>query len=240
MSRTTKPPLSRIDVAVEELSRLTLREHSMSTLLQRVVELSDSVMPGDTETSISLVFRGRASTPASTGELATRLDEAQFADDAGPCLHAARTGELTEIKDTRTDQRWPGYARRAAEAGCLSSLSVRMLMDDAIVGALNTYSRAPDAFDDEWRAVAVRFAPYAAVAVANMHAYQRAREMADNLQVALETRAIIDQAKGILIERHRVTSDQAFHLLAQVSIRTNVKVRDVASRLVRTGEFRLP
>ena len=110
-------------------------------------------------------------------------------------------------------------------------------MHEEISGALNVYARVPHAFDAEARAAALRFAPYAAVAVANMHAYQDAREMAGNLQVALESRAVIDQAKGILIERYKLTADQAFQALAQVSMRTNAKVRDVAEQLVRTGVF---
>ena len=74
-----------------------------------------------------------------------------------------------------------------------------------------------------------KFAPYTAVAASNLYAYQSARDMADNLQTALESRAIIDQAKGILIERFKISSDQAFQLLAQVSMKTNPKLRDIRS-----------
>ena len=69
------------------------------------------------------------------------------------------------------------------------------------------------------------------------HAYQSARAMADNLQAALESRAVIDQAKGVLIERYKLTPDQAFQLLAQASMHANRKVRDIADVLVRTGEL---
>jgi hypothetical protein len=85
--------------------------------------------------------------------------------------------------------------------------------------------------------VATRFAPYAAVAAGNLYAYQSARDMADNLQTALESRAVIDQAKGILMERYKLTADQAFQLLARASMTTNRKVRDIADHLVRTGEL---
>jgi AmiR/NasT family two-component response regulator len=108
---------------------------------------------------------------------------------------------------------------------------------ESVSGALNIYARAVDAFDEEARWVATRFAPYAGAAVGNAHAYQSAREMADNLQVALESRAVIDQAKGILMERFKLSADQAFQALAQVSMRTNTKVKDVAEKLVHTGVF---
>jgi len=189
-----------------------------------------------------LLIRDEPSTVVSTGQLALDLDETQYDRGHGPCLHAARTGELIEITDTRTDGRWRDYARRAAEAGSLSSLSVPLAIDqdEQVSGALNLYAREPDAFDGDSRSMAQAFGPYAAVAAGNMYDYQSARGTADNLQIALESRAVIDQAKGILIERHKLTADQAFQLLAEASMSANRKVRDVADQLVRTGELPVP
>ena len=99
------------------------------------------------------------------------------------------------------------------------------------------YAREAGAFDERSRSVARSFGPYAAVAAGNVYSYQNARAMAENLQAALESRAVIDQAKGILIERFKFTADQAFQALARVSMARNEKVRDVAERFVRTGEL---
>ncbi|MFD2093555.1 ANTAR domain-containing protein [Blastococcus deserti] len=225
--------------ALEHLGQLCLRELSMESLLQTVAEFTTGVMPGNPETSVTLLIKGRPTTVVSTGQLAMTLDETQYERDHGPCLHAAGTGELIEIPDTRTDTRWPEYTRRAAEQGCLSSLSVPLLIDgDAqVTGALNIYARSSHAFDEDSRSAATRFGPYAAVAVGNLHAYRNARDMADHLQLALESRAVIDQAKGVLIERYKLTPDQAFQLLARASMHSNRKVRDIADHLVRTGEL---
>jgi GAF domain-containing protein len=225
--------------ALERLGRLSLRDLSMESLLQTVADLGKTVMPGDAEVSVSLLVKDIPTTVVSTGQLAVDVDESQYERGHGPCLHAARTGELVEVADTRTDPRWPDYMPRAAERGALSSLSVPLAIDDdaQVSGALNIYARQPDAFDADARAAALRFGPYAAVAAGNLHAYQSARDMADNLQAALETRAVIDQAKGVLIERYKLTPDQAFQLLAQASMRANRKVRDIADELVRTGEL---
>jgi GAF domain-containing protein len=227
--------------ALERLGRMSLRELSMDGLLQTVADLTKTVMPGNPEASVCLLVRDRPITVVSTGELATDLDETQYDKGYGPCLHAARTGKLTEIADTRADDRWPDYAPRAVEHGNLSSLSVPLAIDEEeqITGALNIYARRPDAFDEASRSVATRFAPYAAVAAGNLYAYQSARDMADNLQAALASRAVIDQAKGILMERHKLTADQAFQLLARASMNSNRKVRDVADQLVHTGELPL-
>jgi GAF domain-containing protein len=232
-------PQDRTAEALERLGTLTLREHSMRSVLQTVVELAKQVLPGDPECSITLLVGDKATTAVSTGQLAVDLDEGQYGRGHGPCLHAAATGELTELSDTRTDPRWPDHARTAWERGSGSSLSVPLPIAEGIAGALNTYAREPRAFDEDARSVAQRFAPYAAVAVSNMHAYETARDMADNLQVALESRAVIDQAKGILMERYRLTADQAFTTLAAVSMRTNRKLRAVAEDLVHTGAFDL-
>src|SRR5918998_3070465 len=196
---------------LERLGRLSLRDLSMEELLQTVADLTKTVMPGHPEASVTLLVNGSPHTVASTGQLATDLDETQYDRGHGPCLHAARTGELTEIADTRTETRWPDYTGRAAEHGNLSSLSVPLTIDEdeQVSGALNIYAQEPDAFDADTRAAGTGFAPYAAIAVANMHAYQSARNMADNLQVALKTRAVIDQAKGILMERYKLTADEA-------------------------------
>jgi GAF domain-containing protein len=166
-------------------------------------------------------------------------DESQYGHGYGPCLHAASTGEVTRVLDARAESRWPDYIRAAVQRGAMSSLSVPLPLTDGIRGALNIYAREPDAFGDDSVALAGRIAPYAGVAAANMYEYEDARDMAEHLHSALQSRATIDQAKGMLMERFKVSPDMAFQVLARVSMTTNTKVRDVAERLVTTGEISL-
>jgi GAF domain-containing protein len=226
--------------ALDQLGSLDLSEHSLHSMLQNVADLTTQVMPGEVEASVSLLVADKATTLVYTGQLALDLDERQYERGYGPCLHAASTGEQVEISDTRTETRWAGYMRAAAERGCRSSLSLPLGSPERLAAGLNIYAREPAAFDEEARRSAERFARFAGVAVANMHAFQNARELADNLQRALESRAVIDQAKGILMERHKLTADQAFTLLAQASMGTNRKLRDVAEHLATTGDLLLP
>jgi GAF domain-containing protein len=239
VSSSENPQPANAVEALERLGRLSLRELSMDSLLQTVADLTKTVLPGRPETSVLLLVKDRPTTVVHTGQLAVDLDERQYERGHGPCLHAARTGELTEIADTRTETRWRDYTQKAAERGNLSSLSIPLMIDEdeQVSGALNVYARQPDAFDADSRSAATRFGPYAAVAAGNLYAYQSARDMADNLQMALESRAVIDQAKGVLIERYKVTPDQAFQLLARASMAANRKLRDIADHLVHTGEF---
>jgi GAF domain-containing protein len=240
MTNDPNASTDRVQLALEELGRLTLREHSMQTVLQRIVELTKTVMPGTPEVSISLIIGNKPMTPVFTGQLALDCDERQYGAGEGPCLHAATSGELVEIVDMQTEARWRDFVRRAADRGALSSLSVPLPLDEGLFAAINIYARRAHAFDADSRSTVGRFAPHAAAAISNMHAYQDARNMAENLQRAMESRAVIDQAKGIMMERHKLTTVQAFQLLVEASMRANRKLRDVAEHLVVTGELIAP
>ena len=229
-------PLDPVE-ALERLGRLTLRENGMRSLLQAVADLAREVMPGHPETSVSLLINDRPSTAAFTGELARACDESQYGRGYGPCLHAAGTGEVVEVTDARTEPRWRDHLAHAAELGVLSTLSVPLPIGEGIVGAVNVYAREPDAFDEHSRAVATRFAAHAAAVAANMYAYEEVRDLADHLERRAESRAVVEQAKGILMERFGISADQAFQLLARAARHADAKVRSVAAGLVRTGEF---
>ena len=239
MSPERQPQPSTVGEVLEYLGRPSGREQPMEGALQRVTDLARTVLPGNPEASVTLVVREHPSTVVSTGLLAVELDEGQYERGLGPCLHAAGTGEVADVPDTRTETRWPDYARRAAEHGNLSSLSVPLVIDEPRVsGALNIYARQLNAFDQASRSAATRFAPYAAVAAGNLSRYQRALKRVDHLEAALASRAVIEQAKGMLMERHDVTAHGAFRILARASVHTHITVRRLAEHLVHTGELR--
>ena len=229
-------PLEPLE-ALERLGRLTLRENSMKSLLQAVADLAKEVMPGNPEASVSLLINDRPGTAVFTGRLALDCDESQYGRGYGPCLHAAGSGELVEVADVRTETRWQDYMEHAAEHGALSSLSIPLPINEGIAGAVNVYARKPHAFDEDSRSVAARFAAHAAVVAANMYAHEEARDLVEHLERRVESRAVVEQAKGILMERHELTADQAFQALTRAARVTDTKVRDVAGTLVRTGEF---
>jgi GAF domain-containing protein len=205
-------------------------------VLQRTVELVQQALPAGAEVSITLVRDENPTTVAVTGRLAEELDEAQYEKGYGPCLEAALGGLLTEIADARTENRWPAYVPTFLELGALSAIAAPVPAPHLTAG-LNVYARTAHAFTDDDRSALVEFAAIAGAALTNMDALQDARDLAANLQKAMEFRAVIEQAKGILIERHRLTAEQAFRLLADASMHTNRKVRDIAENLVLTGEL---
>jgi GAF domain-containing protein len=229
-------PLDPVE-ALERLGRLGLRENCMRSLLQSVADLAKEVMPGNPEASVSLLINDRSSTAVFTGRLALDCDESQYGRGYGPCLHAAGTGELVEVDDAQAETRWRDYMQHAVEYGALSSLSVPLPINEGIAGAVNVYARKPHAFDEDSRSVATRFAAYAAVVAANMYAYEEARDLVEHLERRVESRAVLERATGILMERHELTADEALEALNRVARDTGTKVRDIADALVRTGEF---
>jgi GAF domain-containing protein len=226
----------RTRAALDELARLLLAEENIQSLLQRVVDLVKQVMPEGAEASITVLRDQRPTTAAFTGAMALHLDEAQYLRGHGPCLAAALGGGLIEITDGRSETRWPAYTDTFLRQGALSAIAAPVSAAQLAAG-LNVYAPVVRAFTEEHRQALMNFAAYAAVALTNMDALQDARDQAANLRIAMQSRAVIEQAKGVLMERHRVTADEAFHLLAGVSMRTNRKLRDLAEELVLTGEL---
>ncbi len=222
--------------SLHDLGRLLLAEHTPESVLQRVVVLAQQAMPGEADVSITVVRDEGPTTAAATGPAAARIDEVQYDRKHGPCLETALSGQVTEIADARAEERWPECVPALVACGVLSALCAPVPAPHLNAG-LNVYARAADAFTDDDRAVLSDLTAYAGAALTNMDALQDARELAANLQKAMESRAVIEQAKGILVERYKLTPEQAFRLLAGASMRVNRKVRDLAEELVLTGEL---
>ncbi|MCU1676693.1 MAG: histidine kinase [Frankiales bacterium] len=221
-----------VDVGIRDLARIVLSDSTLDSVLHRVSEAARRSMPTRTETSVTLVGTTDPMTAASTDALAANLDQAQYASGHGPCLDAARTGERLLIVDMALESRWPDWSPIALAHGAFSSLSVPLRVQGRIVGALNIYSRIVCGFDGDTIAIAESFASYAGVAVANAELYAATAALAANMEAAMRSRSVIEQAKGILMALHGIDADAAFAMLADHSQRSNRKLRDVAVTLV--------
>ena len=233
MSETS--PLD-LNEAFAEIGRINFAEHDLEDVLTRVSELAKRTIPGASEVSVSLVRDNRATTAAYTGDLALHLDEKQYEKGQGPCLSAAVAGDTLIIADMAAESRWPEYTPGAVEHGVHSSLSVCLPIQQAVTGCLNIYATAVHAFDGEGVEIAQTFASYAAVALANAHLYATTAALAEQMQQAMSSRAVIEQAKGILVAQTRCTPEQAFDLLIRQSQHTNRKLRDIAQTIVDSAQ----
>jgi GAF domain-containing protein len=218
-----------------ELAGVVLVGRDLPEVLTEIVTISRRAIPGAEATSITLIRDDRGFTAAFDGQLAMDADEVQYQRGHGPCLDAGRSGEVFLVPDMRAEERWPDYARHAAELGVGSSLSIPLPFQGATIGALNNYALEPGAFGESDVRLGEEVAAFVAIAVANAEASARATDDVANMRRAMESRAVIEQAKGILMERFKVTSEQAFTLLTHASQRSNVKLRDIAEELTATG-----
>ena len=221
--------------ALEELARVVLAEETLDSVLQRVTALAKRAIPGADEVSMTLIRDDNPFTTASTGQLSLDADEMQYERDYGPCMDAGRAGLLLVVDDMRVETRWPDYAAKVVERGVLSSASVPLPVQDVVIGALNVYATKAHAFPESALRVAEMFAAFAAVAVANAHEYTRSAERARQMQEAMASRAVIEQAKGIIMGERRCTADDAFVVLTHLSQRSNRKLREVAAALIATA-----
>jgi GAF domain-containing protein len=224
-----------LDQALATLSRLLLTEEDLDHALSRVAELAVGTVVACDCCGVSLSGDRGVGTRVATSQIARQVDEEQYAADEGPCLTAVRTGEPVNLQlISATRDQWPAFARAAAAVGVTSSYSVPMTVDHQTVGALNLYSRTGP-FQEADRGIAGQLARQAAVTLANVRAYAVSQELVSQLDEALRSRDVIGQAKGILMERHKINADEAFQVLVRASQRGHLKLREVAQRVAETG-----
>jgi GAF domain-containing protein len=219
-------------------ANLVFAEETFEVTLQHIVDLACAGVGGCSMAGLTLLERGGPTTAAATSDVALRVDASQYAENSGPCLDAYRRQVFNRIKSTDTDERWPAFCHVAAEAGVHSTLSFPLVVAGDGLGALNLYSDVESGFDDIDERTGAVFAAHAAVALANARSYWRNEELRRNLEIALETRGVIDQAKGILIAREGITGDIAFDVLKRASQRTNRKVHEIAQEMVDAASRR--
>ena len=224
--------------AVAKLSRLVLADETIESVLQKIAELAKDCVPGAAEVSVTLVRGDRPVTACYTGPLALDADEMQYHRGFGPCLDAARGGVLFRIDDMRAEERWPDYAAMVVRTGVLSSVSAPLPLQEDVIGALNVYGTKPHAFDEEAVAAIEVFAGHAAVALLNAHAYASSTQLAEQMREAMASRAVIEQAKGVLVAERRCSPEEAFEILVRLSQNSNRKLRDVAAALLEGAQRR--
>lgn len=222
------------DVAVQlgDLARALNDQQNAQETLEEIVRTAVALIPGAEHAGIMMVVGKReVHTVAMDVDLVAEVDKIQFDTGQGPCLDALYEHRTVTVPELATERRWPRFAERAAGLGVGSMLSFQLYVAGDDLGGLNLYAAEPGAFDEESQQVGLLFAAHAAVALAN------AKEQ-EHLTQAVHTRDVIGQAKGILMERYKINSEQAFTLLVRTSQNANVKLRDLADRLIHTGELK--
>lgn len=235
-------PTDTSALALRALSQFVISKTSMGETLLRVSQITTEALPAAEMAGISLLGdQGRPTTGVFTDPEAPEIDAAQYASGRGPCLDSWRTGKVVRLADmAKASVAYPEFAAAAQAHGVGSTLSFPLMAGSDAIGALNLYARGQDAFTDEDESAGTLLAGAAAIVLANASAYWQATQLGEQLSQAMQSRAVIEQAKGILMARSpQLTADEAFDVLRKASQRENVKLRDIAHRIVdRRGDTR--
>ena len=217
-----------------DIARILLAPGTVSETLTLIVSMSVASIDGCDEAGLCELTSG-AGTSAPTSPLVAELDVLQTSLGEGPRLDVLGGLDSVYVDDLTDSPTWPRFGPLAAQAGLRSALAYRLFAGAETLGGLLMYARLPRAFNATDRAQGLIFATHASMALSVAQSQASERGRSTNLQSALLSREIIGQAQGILMERERITADQAFDLLRRSSQHLNLKLRDVAQELVDTG-----
>jgi GAF domain-containing protein len=214
------------------LTQFFVNDGTLGDTLLKVTEMACEVTPAKFA-GITLLVEGRPQTGVFTHPDAPEIDEAQYRTGEGPCMSAFTNQKIYRIDSTLEDERWPAFAKTAADHGIHSTLSVPLTARNERLGALNLYAEETEAFKESHERSVAIFADQAAIALANARVYWDARELSENLNEAMKTRENISQAVGILMAGGAKTVEEAFDMISQASQRENRKVREIAEEIVQ-------
>ena len=224
--------------ALAELSGMLVDSQPLEDLLHRVAALAVATVPGCAQAGVTLLDGDRPMTAVCTDDVELADDQQQYAPGDGPCLDSIRRGVVNRVREQDAEQRWPPFIAHARQCGIRSFLAAPLVAGGRAVGALNLYGTDSDSFDALDDALVLLFAGQASVALANAQLYRRATAVNAQLSEAMASRAVIEQAKGVLMGRLGLTPDAAFLELRARSQHENRKLRDVAVDVVQESIHR--
>ncbi|MEV4148646.1 GAF and ANTAR domain-containing protein [Amycolatopsis sp. NPDC049691] len=228
------PPehFDELTAAMADLATALETEPSETEILEAVCAEAVRAVPGADMASITAIRDGEPETAASTDDRAVDIDRVQYAAGEGPCLRAAETGEIVRLPLATAGAVWPEFTAYARGVGVGSYLAAPLRVDEALGGALNLFGFGDHGFAETDSRLLALYTTIVSFGLRSTRRYRTARRRVAELETAMTSRAVIEQAKGILMAVHRVTADDAMKRLIAESQHTNVKLRDVAARFV--------
>ncbi|MFD4638149.1 ANTAR domain-containing protein [Lentzea sp. NPDC058436] len=226
--------LDEVTRALNSLDEALGRADDLPALIELVSAQVQRSVPGADGVSVTLLDGMKPFTASATSQLVVELDAVEYREDAGPCVDAAKTRTLVRAGMNEALERWPVFTRACRAAGMASFLSTPLTVDEQHAGAINVYSADESGFADIDVSLLSLYAAAAEVALRSHSRYLRASELSEQLRTALDSRAVIDQAKGMIMAVHGVTAEEAFQRLVDQSQQENRKLRVVAEEFVTT------
>jgi GAF domain-containing protein len=229
-----------VDDIFTRLTGLLFSEETMQSALDATVSLAREILEETTGAGVTLQRDGKYRTAAaySAGDVVERADDLQYELNEGPCLSAIKENHSFRIDSMRAETRWAQWASRVAEMGMMSTLSVPLVIRGEPIGTIKVYSGYAGAYDDRHMRILSAFADQAAIVLSNVRDYFDAQQLSDQLREALETRQMIGQATGVIMEREGLDEEAAFATLRRTSQNSNVKLKDIARQVVQSAHHK--
>lgn len=222
----------RLQQSLGALARLETGRLGLLSTLTKVAELAVQAVPGADGAGLTLLEENRPDTLVATADFVSEVDAIQYGIGQGPCISAAAEARTVQSNSLGGDGRWPQFGAKVARLNVHSALSLPLVTADGVVGAMNIYARAKDAFSVRTVGLGELFAGPAAIAVQNAAVLAHANRLAGQLQLALESRAVIDQAIGVLMGSRGCGADEALASLRSESQTHHQKLSVVAQTVV--------
>lgn len=218
--------------SLDGLSRVLMGAQPLAATLTEVAVFAASAIPGADGAGLTMLESAHRNVMVASTGFVQAVDEVQYGLGEGPCIEAVKARQTQVCGSLGGETRWPRFGPRAGRLGVHSALSLPLVVTDKVIGALNVYGRHHDAFSVAAISIGEKFSIPAAVTVANAQVLEQSRRVAEQLEQALDSRTVIDQAIGILMSRSGATADEAFDNLRKMSQSEETKLVDVARALV--------
>lgn len=215
-------------------------DYDVVEFAQELVEDCVALLDVDSAGLLLADLRGGLQMLASTSEQTRMLELLQLQSDAGPCLQAYRTGQQVLVDDLRADSPWPVFATRASGEGFGSVIAIPLRLRTERIGALNLFRKAPGLMTESDLLVAQALADVATIGILHQRVLTRGALVNSQLQTALNSRVLIEQAKGVLSERLGLDMDQAFVQLRSMARNSNRHLSDTARTVIENPSAALP
>ena len=223
------------------LADTLVAEFDVTDFLQMLTGRSVTLLAASAAGVVLADPRGELRVAAASSEAAGLIELFQLQNDQGPCLDCFRTGQPVTVMDLIAPvQRWPRFAATARQAGFRAVQALPMRLRDQVIGTLNFFHVAPGLPGPRELGIGQALADVATIGLLQERSVRRAEAAAGELQGALNSRVVIEQAKGMLAERVDVDMDEAFQLLRRLARDNNQQLTDVARHLINTPIAYLP
>lgn len=229
---TISPAQDDVAVVLGGLTVLVLEDGGVEATLHHVLDVAVRVVAGCDAGSVTITADGQPRTAAHTDERTLAVDVDQYEAGEGPCLEASATQTVLRVDVDEAAHRWPAFTRAARADGVRSFLAAPLAVKGEPLGSLNLYSRSSDGFASLDEAFVRLLTLQASALIANSLRLAEMRTLTSQLEDALQSRAVIEQAKGALMGSLGINADEAFGVLRNRSQHTNTKLRDVATEMV--------